>query len=79
MAVIELVQEKTVTSEAERARRVGAPKAAATKARHQSLRRRRRGCGQAEPEYRRGRDHRGLLRLRTTTPSCKPRAEAAEP
>jgi large subunit ribosomal protein L17 len=30
MAVIELVQEKTVTSEAERARRVGASKAAAT-------------------------------------------------
>ena len=29
MAVIELVQEKTVTSEADRARRVGAPKAAA--------------------------------------------------
>jgi large subunit ribosomal protein L17 len=36
MAVIELVQEKTVTSEAERARRAGASKAAAKKAAHEA-------------------------------------------
>src|ERR1700744_4972537 len=49
MAVIELVQEKTVTSEAERARRSGASKAAAKKAAPKPAAEAEEGAAEAEP------------------------------
>jgi len=63
MAVIELVQEKTVTSEADRARRVGASKAAAKAA-----------PAPAEPEA-----EEAVAEAETTEPEAAAEVEAAEP
>ena len=86
MAVIELVREKTVTSEADRARRVGASKAAAKKAHRR--RPRRAGAGRSRGRRRQSRPRRKRPeadaetvppRLRPRRLSPKPRPEAAEP
>ena len=63
MAVIELVQEKTVTSEADRARRVGASKSAAKAA-----------PAPAEPEA-----EEVVAEAETTEPEAAAEVEAAEP
>jgi large subunit ribosomal protein L17 len=69
MAVIELVQEKTVTSEAERARRVGASKAAPTAVPEAT---------DAEPEAAVEAEE-SAAEAETTTPEPEAEAEAAEP
>ena len=75
MAVIELVREKTVTSEADRARRVKASKKAAAKAPWQQRRRRRRRLSLRRRTVRRPRRSRSRDGRRPETAE----AEAAEP
>jgi large subunit ribosomal protein L17 len=72
MAVIELVQEKTVTSEADRARRVGASKAAAKKAAPAAAPEAEKAEAEAEVET-----VEETAEAEATTP--EPEAEAAEP
>src|ERR1700727_1991427 len=71
MAVIELVQEKTVTSEADRARRVGASKAAATAPASQPA--------AAEPEPEEVVAEAETTEAETTEPEAAAEVEAAEP
>ena len=71
MAVIELVQEKTVTSEADRARRVGASKAAAKAP-----------AAKAEPKAEEAEDVKAeevVAEAETTEPEAAAEVEAAEP
>jgi large subunit ribosomal protein L17 len=68
MAVIELVQEKTVTSEADRARRVGASKSAAKAA-----------PAAAEPEAEEVVAEEVVAEAETAEPEAAAEAEAAEP
>ena len=71
MAVIELVQEKTVTSEADRARRVGASKAAAKAP-----------AAKAEPKAEEAEDVKAeevVAEAETTEPEAAAEPEAAEP
>ena len=68
MAVIELVQEKTVTSEADRARRVGASKAAAKAA-----------PAPAEPEAEEAVAEAETTEAETSEPEAAAEVEAAEP
>ena len=68
MAVIELVQEKTVTSEADRARRVGASKPAAKAA-----------PAAAEPEAEEAVAEAEATEAETTEPEAAAEVEAAEP
>jgi large subunit ribosomal protein L17 len=79
MAVIELVQEKTVTSEAERARRAGASKAAAKKAAPESAPKpapeAEEVAAKAEPET----VEAETTEAETATPEPEAEAEAAEP
>jgi large subunit ribosomal protein L17 len=73
MAVIELVREKTVTSEAERARRVGASKAAAKKAAPKA-------APEAAPEATVEPEAEEVaVEAETTTPEPEAEAEAIEP
>ena len=78
MAVIELVQEKTVTSEAERARRSGASKAAAKKAAPSLRRRRKRLRPRLSPRPPRPRPP-SPLRLTPPRRSRKPRRRPLSP
>ncbi|MBV8293926.1 MAG: 50S ribosomal protein L17 [Mycobacterium sp.] len=79
MAVIELVQEKTVTSEAERARRAGASKAAAKKAAPEAAPKAapeaEEVAAEAEPETAEAE----TTEAETATPEPEAEAEAAEP
>ena len=79
MAVIELVQEKTVTSEAERARRAGASKAAAKKAAPEAAPtaapEAEEVAAEAEPETAEAE----TTEAETATPEPEAEAEAAEP
>jgi large subunit ribosomal protein L17 len=79
MAVIELVQEKTVTSEAERARRAGASKAAAKKAAPEAAPKpapeTEEVAAEAEPETAEAE----TTEAETVTPEPEAEAEAAEP
>jgi large subunit ribosomal protein L17 len=70
MAVIELVREKTVTSEADRARRVGASKAAAKKAAPQTA---------GEPKAAEPEAEAPTPEPEAPTPEPEAKAEAAEP
>jgi large subunit ribosomal protein L17 len=74
MAVIELVQEKTVTSEADRARRVGASKAAAKKAAPAAAPEAEKAEAEAETEVETAEDT-----AEADAPTPEPEAEAAEP
>ena len=78
MAVIELVQEKTVTSEAERARRSGASKAAATKAAPKPAAEAEEVAAEAEPETAEAETTESVEADATTT-EPQAEAEAAEP
>ncbi|MGB8211275.1 MAG: 50S ribosomal protein L17 [Mycobacterium sp.] len=78
MAVIELVQEKTVTSEAERARRSGASKAAATKAAPKPAAEAEEVAAEAEPETAEA-ETTESVEADATTPEPQAEAEAAEP
>ena len=76
MAVIELVQEKTVTSEAERARRSGASKAAAKKAAPKPAAEAEEVAAEAEPETAEAETTESVEADATTT---EPQAEAEAP
>jgi large subunit ribosomal protein L17 len=78
MAVIELVQEKTVTSEAERARRSGASKAAAKKAAPKPAAEAEEVAAEAEPETAEA-ETTESVEAEATTPEPQAEAEAAEP
>jgi large subunit ribosomal protein L17 len=78
MAVIELVQEKTVTSEAERARRSGASKAAAKKAAPKPAAEAGEVAAEAEPETAEA-ETTDSVEADATTPEPQAEAEAAEP
>ena len=78
MAVIELVQEKTVTSEAERARRSGASKAAAKKAAPKPAAEAEEVAAEAEPETAEA-ETTESVEADATTPEPQAEAEAAEP
>ena len=78
MAVIELVQEKTVTSEAERARRSGASKAAAKKAAPKPAAEAEEVAAEAEPETAEA-ETAESVEADATTPEPQAEAEAAEP
>jgi large subunit ribosomal protein L17 len=78
MAVIELVQEKTVTSEAERARRSGASKAAAKKAAPKPAAEAEEVAAEAEPETAEA-ETAESVEADATTPEPQAQAEAAEP
>ena len=78
MAVIELVQEKTVTSEAERARRSGASKAAAKKAAPKPAAEAEEVAAEAEPETAEA-EATESVEADATTPEPQAEAEAAEP
>jgi large subunit ribosomal protein L17 len=78
MAVIELVQEKTVTSEAERARRSGASKAAAKKAAPKPAAEAEEVAAEAEPETAES-ETTESVEADATTPEPQAEAEAAEP
>ena len=78
MAVIELVQEKTVTSEAERARRSGASKAAAKKAAPKPAAEAEEVAAEAEPETDEA-ETTESVEADATTPEPQAEAEAAEP
>jgi large subunit ribosomal protein L17 len=78
MAVIELVQEKTVTSEAERARRSGASKAAAKKAAPKPAAELEEVAAEAEPETAES-ETTESVEADATTPEPQAEAEAAEP
>ena len=78
MAVIELVQEKTVTSEAERARRSGASKAAAKKAAPKPAAEAEEVAAEAEPETAEA-ETTETVEADATTPEPQAEAEAAEP
>ena len=78
MAVIELVQEKTVTSEAERARRSGASKAAAKKAAPKPAAEAEEVAAEAEPETVEA-EATESVEADATTPEPQAEAEAAEP
>jgi large subunit ribosomal protein L17 len=78
MAVIELVQEKTVTSEAERARRSGASKAAAKKAAPKPAAEAEEVAAEAEPEIAEA-ETTESVEADATTPEPQAEAEAAEP
>jgi large subunit ribosomal protein L17 len=77
MAVIELVQEKTVTSEAERARRSGASKAAAKKAAPKPAAEAEEVAAEAEPETAEA-ETAESVEADATTPEPQAEAEAAE-
>ena len=77
MAVIELVQEKTVTSEAERARRSGASKAAAKKAAPKPAAEAEEVAAEAEPETAES-ETAESVEADATTPEPQAEAEAAE-
>jgi large subunit ribosomal protein L17 len=83
MAVIELVQEKTVTSEAERARRSGASKAAAKKAAPKPAAEAEEVAAEAEPETAEAETAEAetteSVEADATTPEPQAEAEAAEP
>jgi large subunit ribosomal protein L17 len=85
MAVIELVQEKTVTSEAERARRSGASKAAAKKAAPKPAAEAEEVAAEAEPETAEAETTESeaetteSVEADATTPEPQAEAEAAEP
>jgi large subunit ribosomal protein L17 len=83
MAVIELVQEKTVTSEAERARRSGASKAAAKKAAPKPAAEAEEVAAEAEPETAEPETAEAetteSVEADATTPEPQAEAEAAEP
>ena len=78
MAVIELVQEKTVTSEAERARRSGASNAAAKKAAPKPAAEAEEVAAEAEPETAEA-ETTESVEADATTPEPQAEAEAAEP
>ena len=78
MAVIELVQEKTVTSEAERARRSGASKAAAKKAAPKPAAEAEEVAAEAEPETAEA-ETTESVEADATAPEPQAEAEAAEP
>jgi large subunit ribosomal protein L17 len=78
MAVIELVQEKTVTSEAERARRSGASKAAAKKAAPKPAAEAEEVAAEAEPETAEAETTESVEADATTT-EPQAEAEAAQP
>jgi large subunit ribosomal protein L17 len=78
MAVIELVQEKTVTSEAERARRSGASKAAAKKAAPKPAAEAEEVAAEAEPDAAEA-ETTESVEADATTPEPQAEAEAAEP
>jgi large subunit ribosomal protein L17 len=78
MAVIELVQEKTVTSEAERARRSGASKAAAKKAAPKPAAEAEEVAAEAEPETAEA-ETTESVEADATTPEPQAEADAAEP
>ena len=78
MAVIELVQEKTVTSEAERARRSGASKAAAKKAAPKPAAEAEEVAAEAEPETAEA-ETTESVEADATTPEPQAEAEAPEP
>jgi large subunit ribosomal protein L17 len=78
MAVIELVQEKTVTSEAERARRSGASKASAKKAAPKPAAEAEEVAAEAEPETAEA-ETTESVEADATTPEPQAEAEAAEP
>jgi large subunit ribosomal protein L17 len=83
MAVIELVQEKTVTSEAERARRSGASKAAAKKAAPKPAAEAEEVAAEAEPETAESETAEAetteSVEADATAPEPQAEAEAAEP
>ena len=83
MAVIELVQEKTVTSEAERARRSGASKAAAKKAAPMPAAEAEEVAAEAEPETAESETAEAetteSVEADATAPEPQAEAEAAEP
>jgi large subunit ribosomal protein L17 len=83
MAVIELVQEKTVTSEAERARRSGASKAAAKKAAPKPAAEAEEVAAEAEPETAEPETAEAetteSVEADATTPEPQAEAEAAQP
>jgi large subunit ribosomal protein L17 len=78
MAVIELVQEKTVTSEAERARRSGASKAAAKKAAPKPAAEAEEVAAEAEPETAEAETTQSV-EADATAPEPQAEAETAEP
>src|ERR1700722_7017973 len=78
MAVIELGREKTVTSEAERARRSGASKAAAKKAAPKPAAEAEEVAAEAEPETAEA-EATESVEADATTPEPQAEAEAAEP
>jgi large subunit ribosomal protein L17 len=78
MAVIELVQEKTVTSEAERARRSGASKAAAKKAAPKPAAEAEEVAAEAEPETAEA-ETTESVEADATAPEPQAEAETAEP
>jgi large subunit ribosomal protein L17 len=78
MAVIELVQEKTVTSEAERARRSGASKAAAKKAAPKPAAEAEEVAAEAEPETAEA-EATESVEADATAPEPQAEAETAEP
>jgi large subunit ribosomal protein L17 len=78
MAVIELVQEKTVTSEAERARRSGASKAAAKKAAPKPAAEAEEVAAEAEPETAEA-ETTESVEADATAPEPQAGAETAEP
>ena len=78
MAVIELVQEKTVTSEAERARRSGASKAAAKKAAPKPAAEAEEVAAEAEPETAEA-ETTESVEADAATPEPQAEAETAEP
>jgi large subunit ribosomal protein L17 len=79
MAVIELVQEKTVTSEAERARRVGASKAAAKKAAPEAAPKPAPKAEEVAAEAESETAEAETTEAETATPEPEAEAEAAEP
>jgi large subunit ribosomal protein L17 len=79
MAVIELVQEKTVTSEAERARRAGASKAAAKKAAPEAAPKPAPEAEEVAAEAESETVEAETTEAETATPEPEAEAEAAEP